>query len=252
MRDIRIVDLRADAVDTLAQIVRRDVGRHADGNAGAAIDEKIRKRCREHRGLLAGLVVVRNEIDGPLVHVGHERLRRGAASRASAYRMDAGGSPSTLAEVALPIDRAFRACAHGWRHVHERGVDRLVAVRMVVAHRLTDDLRALEVLAIRLHSELVHREKNAALRRLQPSRASGSAREMMTDMEKSRKDFDISSATFTFSTFSLVAIHASDDGKLGGRMGIQLARRRSSHSRGNGIRLADGVRRRNRGLARQV
>ena len=41
--DVGIVDLRADAVDHFAQIVRRDVRRHADGNAGAAVDEQVRE-----------------------------------------------------------------------------------------------------------------------------------------------------------------------------------------------------------------
>ncbi len=56
-----------------AQVVRRDVRRHADGDTGAAVDQKIRKRRRKDAWFLAGLVVVRDEIDGPLIHVRHQR-----------------------------------------------------------------------------------------------------------------------------------------------------------------------------------
>ena len=48
-RDVGIVDLRADAVDHFAQIVRRDVRRHADGDAGAAVDKQVRETRRGRR-----------------------------------------------------------------------------------------------------------------------------------------------------------------------------------------------------------
>ena len=72
-RNVRVVDLRANPIDHFAKIVRRNVRRHADGNTGAAIHQKIRKRARKNRRLGPGLVVIRNEIDRVLLHVGHER-----------------------------------------------------------------------------------------------------------------------------------------------------------------------------------
>src|SRR5689334_18240479 len=36
--DVRIVDLRANSIDDFSEIVRRDVGRHADGDAGASVN----------------------------------------------------------------------------------------------------------------------------------------------------------------------------------------------------------------------
>src|SRR4029453_17546899 len=38
-RDVGIIDLRANAVYDLAQIVRRNIRRHPNSNAGSAIDE---------------------------------------------------------------------------------------------------------------------------------------------------------------------------------------------------------------------
>ena len=37
--DVRVVDLRADAINNFTEIVRCDTCRHANGNAGAAVDE---------------------------------------------------------------------------------------------------------------------------------------------------------------------------------------------------------------------
>src|SRR6185312_11942937 len=44
----RLVDLRANAVDDFAEIMRRHVGGHADGDAGAAVHEQVRERGGEN------------------------------------------------------------------------------------------------------------------------------------------------------------------------------------------------------------
>ena len=165
-RDVRVVNLRADAVNDFGQIVRRHVRRHADRDAGAAIHEQIRERRRQHRRLGARLVVVRDEIHGVLFHVVHQRraevlqARLGVTHGRRRVALDA-------AEIPLPLDEHF-AHRPRLRHVDERRVNRLVAVRVIVAHRLADDLRALQRLARRRHAQLGHRKKNAALRGLQP------------------------------------------------------------------------------------
>src|SRR3712207_7377817 len=53
-------------VDHLAQVVRRDVGGHADRDPARAVDQQVRDARRQHRGLLLGAVVVGLEIDGVL------------------------------------------------------------------------------------------------------------------------------------------------------------------------------------------
>ena len=54
-RQRRIVDQRYASVDHLAEIVRRDVGRHADRDAAGAVDQKIGKARRQHHRLVLGL-----------------------------------------------------------------------------------------------------------------------------------------------------------------------------------------------------
>src|SRR3546814_5405997 len=57
--DLGIVDVGAAGVDHLAEIVRRDVGRHADGDAAGAVDQQVRKarrRSEEHTSELQSLM----------------------------------------------------------------------------------------------------------------------------------------------------------------------------------------------------
>jgi len=63
------------------------------------------------------------------------------------------------------------------RHTRE------VAVGMVFAHDVSDDAGALAGGAIGLEAHLLHGIENAAVHGLSPSRTSGRARPMMTDME---------------------------------------------------------------------
>ena len=92
-RDRGLVNLGADAVDDLSQIVRRHVGGHADRDAGAAVDSGWGRR----RGRTEGSADARRssgQIDGVPVHVRHQGRPR-CVRRASVYRMAAGGSFST-------------------------------------------------------------------------------------------------------------------------------------------------------------
>src|SRR5258708_3246031 len=102
--NVRVLDLRADAVDALAEIVRRDIRRHADGDARAAVDEEIWERRGEHDRLHETLVVGRDEVDCLLVHVVHERGAEPAEPGLGVThgrRWIAFDGP----EIALPVDQ---------------------------------------------------------------------------------------------------------------------------------------------------
>src|SRR5215469_11687949 len=71
--DVRVVDLCADSIDNFGEIMGRNIGSHADGNSSAAVHEQIWKCGGENGRLSARLVVIRDEIDGVFLHVGHER-----------------------------------------------------------------------------------------------------------------------------------------------------------------------------------
>ena len=161
----RIVDQRVAGVDQLAEIVRRDVGRHADGDAAGAVDQQVRETRRQHHRLVLGAVVVVLEIDGVLVDVVEQRHRRffeltlGVTHGRRWIAVD-------RAEIALPVDQLQ---AHGevLRHAHQRVVDRLVAVRVIFTHDVADHARRLHVFLVGRMALLVHRIEDAPVHRLQ-------------------------------------------------------------------------------------
>ena len=59
----RVVDEGDDRPDDLGEVVRRDVRRHTDGDAGTAVDEQVREARRQDERLAFRLVVVRPEVD---------------------------------------------------------------------------------------------------------------------------------------------------------------------------------------------
>jgi hypothetical protein len=150
----------------IAQVVRRDVRRHADRDARAAVDEQVRHRRREHLGLLEAVVEVRLEIDGALVDVA-QHLHRDA--RQPRLRVPVGRRRIAVdrAEVALAVDERI-AQREVLDHAHERIVDRLVAVRVILAEHVADDGRGLLVGPAGHQPEVVHRVEHAPVDRLEP------------------------------------------------------------------------------------
>ena len=154
-----------DPVDDLGEVVRRDVGRHADGDARRSVDEEVRDRRRQDRRLRRRLVEVGDEVDGVLVEVGHQRFGErfeaglGVAVGGRAVAVDA-------AEVALAVDQRVPH-VEALRETHEGVVRRRIAMRVVVADDLADDLGALAVRPRRRQTHLPHGEQHAPMRRLQ-------------------------------------------------------------------------------------
>ncbi len=163
--DLGVLDVGLDRADHLAQVVRRDVGRHADGDPGGAVDEQVREARGQDERLGRGLVVVGTEVDGLRLDVAEHLLGEaleaglGVAHRRRRVVVD-------RAEVALAVDERV-AQGELLRHPHERVVDRLVAVRVVLAHHLADDEGGLAVGPVRLQAEVVHRVEHPAVHGLE-------------------------------------------------------------------------------------
>ncbi|MNS34195.1 hypothetical protein D3C72_663180 [compost metagenome] len=145
--------------------MRRDVGRHADGDAGRAVDEQVGEARGQHRRLLGGAVEVGAEVHGVRVDVGHE-LAGEAAHAGFRITVGRGGVAVDRAEVAVAVHHRV-AAGEVLREAHHRVVDRAVAVRVVLAQHVADDRRALAVLAVGGEVVLGHGEENAAVHRLQ-------------------------------------------------------------------------------------
>ncbi len=164
-RDLGVVEMRNARVDHLAEVVRRDVGRHADRDAAGTIDQQVRKGCRENHRLPQGSVVVLAEVDGLFVEVVEQALRD---FRQTALGVTVGGGRIAIdgTEIALTVDQGD-AHREILRHAHERIIDRKVTMRVVFAHRLADDAGALHVLLVPVEAEFLHRKEDAAMHWLQ-------------------------------------------------------------------------------------
>ena len=128
-------------VAELAGIVRRDVGGHADGDAGGAVGEQVGEIGGEDRRLL--LARRRNWARKSTVSssmpsrscardLGQPRL--GVAVGGGVIAVD-------IAEIALAVDQRI-ADGEVLREARQRVVDGLIAVGMEVAHGVADDLGA--------------------------------------------------------------------------------------------------------------
>ena len=148
-------------VDDFGEVVRRDVGGHADGDARAAIDQQVGDPGGQDGGFERGLVVVGRHVDGVGVDVG-EHLA-GDASEA-ALGVTHGGRRVAIdgAEVALAIDHGI-AEGEILRKADHGVVDSGIAVGMVVAHDVADDLGGLGEFLVELQAHLLHAIEDAAM-----------------------------------------------------------------------------------------
>ncbi len=161
----RIVDQRDAGVDHLAEIVGRDIGGHADGDAAGAVDQKVRKARRQDNRLFFIAVVIGLEIDRILVDVLKQlHGRAGQAAFGVAHRR--GWVAVDGAEVSLPVNERQ---AHGkvLRHAHQGVVDRLVAVRVIFAHHVAHHARRFHVFLVGRVPALMHGIENAPVHRLE-------------------------------------------------------------------------------------
>ena len=161
---VRMVERPMYTVSHFAQVVRRDVGGHADGDAGGTVDQQVREAAGQYGRLLGFAIVVGHEIDGVFVDVTHHFHGEGSHT---AFGVTHGGRRIVArgAEVALAVHKRV---SHGPRlgHTHERVVDGGVAVWMIFTHDVADDAGALVVAAVGTVAAVVHRVDDATMDRL--------------------------------------------------------------------------------------
>ena len=165
-RCLGVVHEEVERVADLAQVMWGDVRRHADRDAGRAVDQQVRKPCGEDGRLTLGAVVVVHEVDGVPVDVLQQLLGDGGEPRLRvAHRC--GGVVVDGAEVALAVHQRM---AHGeaLRHTDESVVHRGVAVGVVLAKHLADDGGALLVGGAGAQPHALHRVEDAPVHRFQP------------------------------------------------------------------------------------
>ena len=63
------------SINRLIQIVRRDIRRHANGDARGTVDQQIGEARRHHQRLSLAAIVIRTEVDGFLVQIRQQLVR---------------------------------------------------------------------------------------------------------------------------------------------------------------------------------
>ena len=129
--NLRIVDLRAESIHNLSQIMRRNIGRHSHCDTCTSVDEEVREGCRKYCRLGSRLVIVGNEINSSLVEIGHHRHpeMRQAGLGVTHCRGRVG---LRRPKVPLTVDKNF---PHRpvLRHIDKGRVDDCFSVRMIVS-----------------------------------------------------------------------------------------------------------------------
>ncbi len=163
---LRVVEQPYAGADHLGQVVRRDVGGHADRDAGGAVEQQVRQPRGHPRGLFQRAVEVGHPVHRPVRQLAQQHLRDRCKPRLGvAHRRERLGVVGG-AEVALPLDQRV-AVRERLRHQHHRLVRGTVAVWVVLADHVADGARGLLGLGAGVEAELAHRVDDPPLHRLQ-------------------------------------------------------------------------------------
>ena len=153
-------------IGKLDDVVRRNRGRHADGDPLRAVRQKVGDAGRKKHRLFRLAVIGCAEIDRVLVDAVEKALRDighpgfGIAHGGGVIAVD-------IAEIPLPVDKPV-AHREFLREPHHGVIDRGVAMRVKLTHDVADDTgRFLEAL-IRVETKLAHRIEKTAVHGLQP------------------------------------------------------------------------------------
>ena len=150
----------------LPKVVGRDVGGHAHGDAGAAVQQQEGQLGREHGWLLLGAIKVVGEIDRVAADLIEHRLI--GDRRQARFRVAHGGRWIVVdrAEVAVAIQQGM-AAGKGLHQPHQGVVNGLIAVGVVLAQDVAHHPGALAVGAIGGQPQFVHRKQDAPLHRFE-------------------------------------------------------------------------------------
>jgi hypothetical protein len=160
-----VVDQVQQGVADLAQVVRRDRGGHAHGDAVGPVHQQVGKLRGQHRGLGPPLVVGGDELHRVQPQVFQHQRGDG---RHAGFGIPHRGrrQPGDRAKIALLVDQHV-AEVPLLGHADQGGVDHALAVRVIVAAGIAGDLGALHPARPRPEVQVVHRHQDPPLRGLQ-------------------------------------------------------------------------------------
>ncbi len=171
-RSLRVFEQMNARRGHFPQVVRRNVRRHAHGDARCPVQQQVGQSRRQQRRLLHRAIEVRRPIHCAVRQLPQQDVRilrelgLGVAHRREGLRI------VLRAPIALAVDNG-KAVRERLRHQHHRLVAGAVAVRMELADDVADRARRFLVLVDGGEAELAHRVDDAALHRLQAVRQRG-------------------------------------------------------------------------------
>ena len=164
--ELWIGDQGEQAINQLGEIMGWDIRGHPDGDAGGAVEQKLRNARRHYGGLLLGAIEIVDVVDSFTFDIfeqgiGGERLQ-------PRFGVAHGGGWIVIhrAEVAVPIDQ-WHAHRKVLRHPHQGVVHRGVAMGVVFAQDFAHHPSAFAVRAVAGEAQFVHRVKDPAVHGLE-------------------------------------------------------------------------------------
>ncbi|MNT29629.1 hypothetical protein D3C72_1653790 [compost metagenome] len=146
--------------------MRRDIGRHAHGNAGGAVQQNVGQTCRQHLRFLHSAVKVRHPVNGALTQLGQQHFRIfgqprfGITHRGEGFRI--------VRRTPVPLAVYQRIAIREWlRHQYHSFITGAVAVRMVFTQHITDGTGGFFEFGAVAQPQFRHGVDDAALYRLQ-------------------------------------------------------------------------------------
>jgi hypothetical protein len=151
---VRVMDEVDGCGADFAGVMGRDRGRHADGDPGRAIGQKIGEGAGQDDGLAFLAVIGRAEIDGVFIDATEQKFRDlGEAG----FGVPHGGGVIAvdIAKIALAFDEGV-ARGEFLGEPDQRLVDRGIAVRVIFTHDVADHAGAFLEAGAGIELELVH------------------------------------------------------------------------------------------------
>ncbi len=179
-REVRALDLAAElgvghvvliddqqaGIDDFLEVVGRNPGGHAHGDAFRTVHQQLRKPGGQHHRLVGLAVVIGAVVDRVLFELFQE-LQGDGGELGLGVAHGGRGIAVQAAEIALSIHQRV-AQGEGLGHAHHGVVDRLVPVGVVLGHDLTHDGCGLAVAPVGLEVQVVeHGVQDAALHGLE-------------------------------------------------------------------------------------
>ena len=159
----RIVDHGNQAIDYLAQVVWRYLGRHTDRNSFRTIDQQVGVFAGKYQGLFERIIIVGPKLDSLLVEIVEQFMSQPVhADFGITHRRCRVAVNRT--EVALAVDQRM---THGevLGHTNYGVIDRRIAMGMVLTDDVTDNASRFLVRLVVVVVQFVHGEQDPPVNR---------------------------------------------------------------------------------------